>query len=221
MHAMLLMHVKGGPIYWGMTTGAPVEAERSINKPRVGVRMLGVHKKGAVCRSCNFCCAIGRELGPFLPAQHQSEPQWHPRCARQGSSMLPSPTFLLGSCPQWWPCSADILDAVWQRGWASFPSIGRVLWFRGYKEAPLAAAYAMCRLGVNGSCCSGTLELTAFIKASVLRCLKSATNSWCWHRMKRPVSSLLSAAVNAVPANSKPLKIHFVLAHKALKSEWF
>lgn len=123
--------------------------------------------------------------------------------------------------PHWWPCSADVLDAVWQRGWASFPSIGRVLWFRGYEEAPPAAAYAMCRLGVNGSCCSGTLELTAFVKASVLRCLKSAANSWCWHQMKRPVSSLLSAAVNAVPANSKPLKIHFVLVHKALKSEWF
>lgn len=49
--------------------------ERSINKPQVGVRMLGVHKKGAVCRSCNFCCATGGELGVFLPAQHQSEPQ--------------------------------------------------------------------------------------------------------------------------------------------------
>lgn len=35
----------------------------------------------------------------------------------------------------------------------------------------LAAICAICMLGVNGGCCSGTLELTAFIKASVVRCL--------------------------------------------------
>lgn len=55
-----------------------------------------------------------------------------------------------------------------------FPACwGKVLLFRGYREVPLAAACAICRLGVNGSCCSGILELTAFIKVSVLRCLKS------------------------------------------------
>lgn len=46
----------------------------------------------------------------------------------------------------------------------------RVLLFRGSREV-LAAACAIRRPGKNGSC-SGTLELIACVKVSVLRCLK-------------------------------------------------
>lgn len=67
--------------------GVPVVAKNSINTQQVYLCKLAfarsVPKKGVVCRNCNFCCAVAKELGwkgAFLHSQHQSGLQWHPRC---------------------------------------------------------------------------------------------------------------------------------------------
>lgn len=46
-----------------MTTGAPVVAERSINKQQVGVLMLEVHKKRSRLQELQFLLCIWRGTG--------------------------------------------------------------------------------------------------------------------------------------------------------------